>query len=300
MISTALTVVSKADNVSFGLVALTVCSSTIGLVLASDAVAKEFLSNAKRRPLPKDDPADPNPPSMNDKAHPNSPSVNDSNDPIDSRSANDSAASATSIVIKPVEKYRQCPSSPSSLRVIESTETTTAPATTCHSIPCILASSNLYSKRLSIDSDTTLVPHSHNIVVPPHIYEDDRSDAHPSLRKERDPEQTATHADHLIDISIAKMAAHTLDDGPSRSSKLRPLILVANRQTTSTGPVLSLPAPAYPMDALTRSMKALSLSDNLSSARLKPLILVTRRATGQSMLLPPTTTSTALRLKPLR
>ncbi|KAG0709332.1 hypothetical protein DFH29DRAFT_887855 [Suillus ampliporus] len=109
------------------------------------------------------------------------------------------------------------------------------------------------------------------------------------------------------------MEALTLND-PPRPSKLRPLLLVANRQKPSTGlprpplsqpalsidaltrrmealtlsdrpptnPGASLPEPDYAMDALIRSMGTLSLSGALPSAsKLKPLLLVTKRASGQ-------------------
>ncbi|KAG0709330.1 hypothetical protein DFH29DRAFT_887837 [Suillus ampliporus] len=109
------------------------------------------------------------------------------------------------------------------------------------------------------------------------------------------------------------MEVLTLDD-PPRPSKLRPLLLVANRQKPSTilprpplsepafsidaftrrmealilsdrpptNPGASIPEPDYAMDALIRSMDVPFLSDALPSAsKLKSLILVTKRASGQ-------------------
>ncbi|KAG0709306.1 hypothetical protein DFH29DRAFT_887656, partial [Suillus ampliporus] len=116
------------------------------------------------------------------------------------------------------------------------------------------------------------------------------------------------------------MEALTLDD-PPRPSKLRPLLLVTNRHKLSTTPYPPLPAPAYSMDALTRSMELLSLSDRPptnpdvclpepdyamdaltrgmealsisdvlpSAPKLKPLLLVMKRASGQLGLRTPST-----------
>ncbi|KAG1876459.1 hypothetical protein DFJ58DRAFT_754373 [Suillus subalutaceus] len=114
------------------------------------------------------------------------------------------------------------------------------------------------------------------------------------------------------------MTALTLDD-PPHTSKLRPLILVNNRHNTSTTiPCPLLPEPAYSMDAVTRRMKPLSLSDSpstdpgaalpepgcpiealtrnmetlsigdrpASTLKLKPLLLVTKRDTRHFKLPP--------------
>ncbi|KAG1739970.1 hypothetical protein EDB19DRAFT_1709544 [Suillus lakei] len=195
--------------------------------------------------------------------------------------------------------------------------------------PCItLTSPNFYCKRLSIDSNTaTLVPSDDD-------FSDDASDAdncesfddestvHEDDRSE--PQHRKGHAleratlDHLI----ARMNSLTLDD-PLRPSKLRPFILVTTRNTTSTSiSYPPLPEPAYPMDALTRNMQALSLSDSRSTdpgvalpepgcpidaltrslealslgdrpsstSKLKPLLLITKRDTRHFKLPPPATT----------
>ncbi|KAG0705060.1 hypothetical protein DFH29DRAFT_1077890 [Suillus ampliporus] len=251
---------SKAENVSACLIAYSVCSSTIMLLLASDAAAQRFLSNdVKHTPALKGDAAD-------------------TNSPV----ANDNTTPAT---LKSV-----CLPMPS-------------PSSSHYARPCItLASPNLYCKCLSIDSNTTtLVPYGDDLVTDDFsgdasdtndcellggdstFHEDGFSKGH--SRKQHDSEQTT------LDTLLAKMKAVTLHDPPPpRPSKLRPLLLVNNRQKPSTSPYPPLPEPAYPMDALTRSMEALSLSDSLSpTSKLNPLILVKKRAIGQLELLPPTT-----------
>ncbi|KAG0705671.1 hypothetical protein DFH29DRAFT_1029819 [Suillus ampliporus] len=227
-------VVSKAEKVSFGLVALSVCSSTIVLVLASDAAAQDFFSNgAKCIPTPKDDNTD----------------------------------FATPIAIRPVEIYRQCPPSPSSPRIIESTETKTAPPITC-SMPCIVPTSlNLYSKPLSTDTYDC-----ESLGDESTVHEDDRSDAHPSLRKlEYEPEYTTAHADHLIDIPIAKMTALDLDEvlagvfppkrlkaasgfahTPTHSTRLR-----CQRSPTDDAPNMPLHCPPRPRASPPKKLKAI-------------------------------------------
>ncbi|KAG2343947.1 hypothetical protein BDR05DRAFT_999491 [Suillus weaverae] len=221
--------------------------------------------------------------------------------PISTCTPNDNTASATP---KPVElSYLQPSPSPSQSRLIKSTETISAPITypnTC--TPCItLTSPDLYCKRLSIDSNTTLVPYDDDSVSTDAfldsddaldtdncelfsddigaVCEDDHSEPRP--QKKHAPKPT-------LAISVAKMT--TLDD-PHCPPKLRPLILVINRETASTTAYRPLPQPAYSMDALARSMEALSLSDRSSStSKLKPLLLVMKRAIGQLKDPPPTNT----------
>ncbi|KAG1741170.1 hypothetical protein EDB19DRAFT_740167 [Suillus lakei] len=338
-------VLSKAEKASAGLAVYSVCMSTITLVLAADKAAQRFLSNeAKHMPAaPKDDDADCNSPSANNattSATPQpvalfplrpylSPSLSRLIESTESPSANDNTTSAAP---KPVEPSYLHPSPPPSpLRLIESTEIISATISTC--MPCInFTSPNFYCKRLSIDSDpTTLVPLDDDSITDVFsddtsdtddresfsdgstVHEDDRSEPQP--RKERALERTA------LDNLIARTNALILDD-PPRPPKLRPLILVTNRHRTSTIPYPLLPKPAYPMDALTRSMQALSLSDSLSTdtgasppepgcpidaltrsletlslgdrpsptSKLKPLLLVTKRDTRHFKLPPPATT----------
>ncbi|KAG1757890.1 hypothetical protein EDB19DRAFT_2020485 [Suillus lakei] len=259
-------VLSEAEKVTAGLVAYSVC------------FCSEILSNdAKYMPAaPKDDAADFNPPSSN--------------------------ANAASTTPKPVEPYHLQPSpslSPSSLRLIESTETISAPITCCICTPCTnLNLPNLCSKRLSIDSNTTLVPHSDDFVPDAFLNDvsdtdncdsfDDESTVHKDDRCKPQPRKEPALEPPTLDILIAKTT--TLND-PPRPCKLRPLVLVTNRNTTSTIAYRPLPKPAYSMDALARSMEALSLSDRPpSTSKLKPLVLVTKRAIGQLKDPPPITT----------
>ncbi|KAG1746610.1 uncharacterized protein EDB91DRAFT_1117924 [Suillus paluster] len=269
-------VLSKAEKVSAGLVAYTVCSSSIMLVLASDTVAKKFLcDDARYLPTPKDDAADPNNPLSDNISTPATP--------------------------QRAEIY--CLPSPS-LRLIESTDTI-AVSITCSTTCISLTSPNLSCKSLSItDTNATTVfsddapdaSDCESFGDDSTFYEDDFSD----------PEQTT------LDTLVAKMQALTLDDSP-RLPTLHPLILVANRQSASTSPS-SLPEPANStdaliqsmnlsdsppdvplpdsddaMDALSRSIETLSLSDPLpSTPKLEPPILVTKRAAAQLKWLPPT------------
>ncbi|KAG1741080.1 hypothetical protein EDB19DRAFT_733976 [Suillus lakei] len=190
----------------------------------------------------------------------------------DSQSANDNTTSA---LPKPVGPSRLQPSpSPSPPRLIESTETIFSPNSTC--TPCItLTSPNFYCKRLSIDlNSAALIPLDDDLVTDVFsddasdtndcelfdeitCYEDDLSDTQP--RKEPVLEETT------LDMLIAQMTALTLNN-PPRPSKLRQLILVTNRRTTSTSiPYSPLLEPTYPMGAFTRSMQARSLSDSRST-----------------------------------
>ncbi|KAG1808618.1 uncharacterized protein BJ212DRAFT_1484879 [Suillus subaureus] len=106
------------------------------------------------------------------------------------------------------------------------------------------------------------------------VHEDDRSELQP--QQEPAPESTP-------DILIARTNALTLDDPPC-PSKLRPVIQVTNRDTTSII-LRSLNPPTLP-DECRRF-----LSDRPSStSNMKPLILATKRATRHFKLPPPTTT----------
>ncbi|KAG1768450.1 hypothetical protein EV702DRAFT_720599 [Suillus placidus] len=305
-------ILSKAEKASTGLAVYSVCLSTITLVLAADKAAQRILSNeAKHMPAAsKGDNVDCNPLSSNantattlkllELSHLQpSPSPSQSrliestektSAPISTCTPNDNTAFATP---KHVElSYLQSSPSPSQLRLIESTETISAPITypnTC--TPCItLTSPDLYCKRLSIDSNTTLVAHDDDSVSTDVFLDSD--DALDTDNCELFGDDIgAVHEDdcsETLDIPIAKMTA--LDD-PHHPPKLRPLILVTNRETASTTAYRPLPQPTYSMDALARSMEALSLSDRPSStSRLKPLLLVTKCAIGQLKDPPPTNT----------
>ncbi|KAG1731976.1 uncharacterized protein EDB91DRAFT_1349188 [Suillus paluster] len=277
-------VLSKAEKVSAGLIAYTVCSSSIMLVLASDSVAKKFLRNdAKYLPTPQDDAADHNPAFSDDTFTPATPQL---------------------------AEFYCLPSPSTSLRLIESTDTIAA-LVTC-SNTCISLTSPHSKYCLSpIDSNSSTT-----------VFSDDASDTNDyesfgddNTFHEDDfsvPKQT------MLDTLVEKMRALTLDDLP-RLSTLQPLILVANHQTASTSSPPSLLELATSMDALIRCMNALSLSDSppddpdvflpdpddalsrtmemLSisdmlpfTPKLKPPIPVTKRAAAQLKFLPPTST----------
>ncbi|KAG2042529.1 hypothetical protein BDR03DRAFT_996788 [Suillus americanus] len=338
-------VLSKAEKASAGLAVYSVCLSTITLVLAADKAAQRILSNEPKHlpAIPKDADADrnSNPPSANDATTSATPqpvepshlqpfpspsplrlieSTETISAPISTCTPADNTTSTTP---KPVEPYHLQPSPTSSQsRLIELTETTSAPITcsnTCSS--CItLTSPDLYYKRLSIDSGNTHVPHDDVSITD--VFSDDVSDVNgcESFSDESTiHEPQKEHAlEPAFDILIAKMTALTLDH-PPRPFKLRPLILVNNRHNTSTiVPCPPLPGPAYSMDALTRRIEALSLSDSPSTdpgvvlpepscpidaltrnmealslgdrpsptSKLKPLILVTKRDTRHFKLPP--------------
>ncbi|KAG1769539.1 hypothetical protein EV702DRAFT_695766 [Suillus placidus] len=308
-------VLSKTEKASTGLAVYSVCLSTITLVLAADKAAQRILTNETKHipaaPKDVDVDTDPNPPSANDTTsvtpQPVEPyhlqpyptpslsrlieSTETISAPISTCTPNDNTT------VEPC--YLQPSPTPSLSHLIESTETTSAPIT-CSNIctPCItLTSPDLYCKRLSIDSSTTLVPHDNDSVTD--VFSDDGSEANEceSLDGESTvhednhsgPQPRKEHAlEPKLDILIAKMTALILDD-PPRPSNLRPLILVNNRHKTSPIICPPLPGPTYSMDALTRRMEALSLGDRPSpTSKLKPLILVTKRATGHFKLPHPT------------
>ncbi|KAG1881260.1 hypothetical protein F4604DRAFT_470959 [Suillus subluteus] len=100
-------VLSKAEKASAGLAVYSVCLSTITLVLAADKAAQRILSNEPKHlpALPKDADADSDPPSANDPT--------------------------TTVTPQPVEPHLQPFPSPFPLRLIESTETISAPISTC-------------------------------------------------------------------------------------------------------------------------------------------------------------------------
>ncbi|KAG1881199.1 hypothetical protein F4604DRAFT_1953746 [Suillus subluteus] len=114
-------------------------------------------------------------------------------------------------------------------------------------------------QRLSIDSGTTLVPHDDSDENT--VHEADCSEPQP--RKEPAPEPT-------LDMPIAKMTTLILDD-PCRPSKLRPLVLVINRNTTSTITYWPLPKPDYSMDALARNNLSVLLPLLLHPDDLQPI-----------------------------
>ncbi|KAG2160052.1 uncharacterized protein EDB93DRAFT_1099445 [Suillus bovinus] len=336
-------VLSKAKNPSAGLAVYSVCLSTITLVLAADKAAQRLLGNEPKHMLAtsKNANADFNPPSTHDVTASVTPQPVESShlQPFPSPSQLRLIESAKTIsapfsTCMPNENTTVKPFNlqPSPLlRLIESTETTST-STTGSNIctPCItLTSPDLYCKRLSTDSSTTLVPHNDDSV--PDVFPDDgacdaddydlkslsnESTVHKDDRSKIQPQKD--HAlEHVLDILIAKMTALTLDDLP-RPSKLRPLILVNRHKTSkvhcpppaysvdtstrrleafslsdspSTDPGVALPGPGYPTNMPTRIMEALSLGDRPSStSKLKPLILVTKHATPHLKLPPLTTT----------
>ncbi|KAG2113097.1 uncharacterized protein F5147DRAFT_650641 [Suillus discolor] len=327
-------VLSKAEKASAGLVVYSVCLSTITLVLAADKAAQRILSNEpKHRPATSKD--DDSLPSINDTTTSLAPQPLEPShlQPFLSPSQSHLIESAETISVSiytcapnektTVEPYNLQPSlNPSLLRLIESTEITSAPITGSNiCTPCITPTSpDLYCKRLSIDSSTTLVPHDDDPVT--RVFsDDDASDANDcepfcdeSTIHEDDRSEPQLQKDHALEpmfvTLIAKMTALTLDD-PPRLSKLRPLILVNHRHNVSTVHCVPLPAPAYSVDALARRLEARSLSDTpstdpgvvfpgpscpigalslgdrpASTSKLKPLILVTKHATPHFKLAP--------------
>ncbi|KAG2132809.1 hypothetical protein DEU56DRAFT_812159 [Suillus clintonianus] len=175
-------VLSEAEKVSAGLIAYSICMSTFTLVLAADAAAQRILSkDAKDMPAaPKDGDADFNPGSTNDNTasatpntvelHHSQPSSCPSSPPSPSRliesQPEPSPAPSSLRLIEP-----QPPLSPS-LRLIESPEPSPSPSPsrlieshrTC--TPCInLTSPNLYCKRLSTDSNITLLPCDNDFIT---------------------------------------------------------------------------------------------------------------------------------------
>ncbi|KAG1881223.1 hypothetical protein F4604DRAFT_470183 [Suillus subluteus] len=188
-------VLSKAEKASAGLAVYSVCLSTITLVLAADKAAQRILSNEPKHlpALPKDADADSDPPSANDPTTTVTPqpvephlqpfpspsplrlieSTETVSAPISTCTPDDNTT--TTATPKPVERYHLQPSPTSSpLHLIESTETTSA-LITCSNTCITLTSPDLYCKRLSIDSSTTLVPHDDDSVTD--VFSDDASDA---------------------------------------------------------------------------------------------------------------------------
>ncbi|KAG2145133.1 hypothetical protein DEU56DRAFT_789016 [Suillus clintonianus] len=194
-------VLSEAEKVSAGLIAYSVCMSTITLVLAADAAAQRILSkDAKDMPAaPKDADADFSPPSHNDNtasATPNTVELHhlqpsSSSPPSPSRliESQPSPAPSSLRLIEPqpppspssrliesqpspspspsrlIESQPSPSQSPFSSHVIASTETISAPIT-CTCTPCInLTSPNLYCKRLSTDSNITLLPCDNDFIT---------------------------------------------------------------------------------------------------------------------------------------
>ncbi|KAG1769553.1 hypothetical protein EV702DRAFT_1282063 [Suillus placidus] len=216
-------VLSKTEKASAGLTVYSVCLSTITLVLATDKAAQRILTNkTKHMPAaPKDIDANPNPPSAND---------------------------TTSVTPQPVEPYHWQPyPTPSLSRLIESTETISAPISTCTpndnttaetyhlqpsptpSLSCLIESTETMSAPITCSNTslllcpmiTTLLPTSSQTMArkptecesfddESTVREDDCSEPQP--RKEHALEPT-------LNILIAKMTALILDD-PPRPSKL--------------------------------------------------------------------------------
>ncbi|KAG2128698.1 hypothetical protein DEU56DRAFT_982487 [Suillus clintonianus] len=282
-------VLYKSEKVSAGLFAYSVCLSTITLVLAADAAAQRLLSNdSNHLPAPKDSDSGSNPPfaNANTSATPTSKPVGlhylqPPPSPPPSRLIESQPSPAPSssrlIELQPypfpsppplIESHPSPSQSPSSSHVIESTEIIlSAPITCCTCMSCIiLASSNLYSKRLSIDSNITLLPYDDDFNTD--ILSDDASDTDDC--ESFDDESTVYDSEddrsepQPLDILISLMNTLTLDD-PPRPSKLRPLILVTNRNTITIIPYPPLPEPAYPVGASTRRIQARPLSDSRPS-----------------------------------
>ncbi|KAG1907783.1 uncharacterized protein F5891DRAFT_213684 [Suillus fuscotomentosus] len=321
-------VLSKAEKTSAGLVVYSVCLSTITLVLAADKAAQRILSNdPKHRPATSKDDNDDSLPSIHDTITSLAPQpVEPSHlQPSLSPSQSHLIESAETISVPiytctPNEKttvkpYNLQPSlNPSLLRLIESTEITSAPimgSNIC--TPCItLTSPDLYCKRLSIDSSTTLVPHDDDSVT--HVFsDDDASDANDcesfcdeSTIHEDDRSEPQPQEDHALEpmfvTLIAKMTALTLDD-PPRLSKLRPLILVDRRHKVSTIHCAPLPAPAYSVDALARRLEAPSLSDTPSTdpgvVFPEPRCSIDALTRNMEVLFPRDRPSSTSKLKPL-
>ncbi|KAG2364109.1 hypothetical protein BDR07DRAFT_1375291 [Suillus spraguei] len=343
-------VLFKAEKASAGLAVYSICLSTITLVLAADKSAQRILSNGTKytSTVPKDDDTGSNLPSANDTTpvtlqpvepphlqpflSPSQLRLIESTETISAPNStctpNDNTTSATP---KPIRPYHLQPSPISSpLPLIESTETTSGPVPITYSNTCssciTLTSPGLYCKRLSIDSSTTLVSHDDSVTD---VFSDDASDAndcesfndestvHEDNGSESQPRKEPA-SEPTIGILIARMNALTFDDLP-RLPKLRPLILVNIRHKASISiPCPPLPEPAYSMDALTRRIQALSLSDSpftdagislsdsgcpidaltrrmealslgdrrSSTSKLKPLILVAKHATRHFKLPP--------------
>ncbi|KAG2053636.1 hypothetical protein BDR06DRAFT_451187 [Suillus hirtellus] len=189
VVNNTVQVLSKAEKASAGLVVYSVCLSTITLVLAADKAAQRILSNdPKHRPATSKDNND-SPPSINNTITSLAPQpVEPSHlQPFLSPSQSHLIESAETISVPiytctpnektTVEPYHlQSSLNPSLLRLIESTEITSAPITGSNiCTPCItLTSPDLYCKRLSIDSSTTLVPHDDDLVT--HVFSDDDDD----------------------------------------------------------------------------------------------------------------------------
>ncbi|KAG2132789.1 hypothetical protein DEU56DRAFT_812044 [Suillus clintonianus] len=194
-------VLSEAEKVSAGLIAYSICMSTFTLVLAADAAAQRILSkDAKDMPAaPKDGDADFNPPSTNDNTASATPNpvalhyLQPSPSPSPSRSIELQPSPApSSRLIEPqlslppapphlIESQPPMAQSLFSSHLIESTETISIPITCCTCTPCInLTSPNLYCKRLSIDSNITLLPCDNDFITNNCKLFDDQSIVHDS------------------------------------------------------------------------------------------------------------------------
>ncbi|KAG0693335.1 hypothetical protein DFH29DRAFT_1007381 [Suillus ampliporus] len=121
------------------------------------------------------------------------------------------------------------------------------------------------------------------------VHEDDYATSHPM---EYEPAHT-THDKHDhdrdFDILLPTTTTTPIDDGPSRLPNFPPPILVDPFRTTSLTTDPSLPGSAHLTDRLLQRTKAThSLrGSRYATSWLRPMILVTKRATGRLVPLPP-------------
>ncbi|KAG0708660.1 hypothetical protein DFH29DRAFT_427066 [Suillus ampliporus] len=257
----------KTEKASLGVAASNFCVSTIILVLASDKAARTFLrDDINKEPAP----------TQHHFVQPNL-----------SLAANISTPSA------------------SSSSTVIATETCGASPITSHSIPIphTLPSQTERLKRLSLDSDTTVVAPDDDDFVK------DVSD-NPSDTKDREGcgSESVLREDDCSGNLVPGTKTPSLDESDGSSSEeLRPPILddelqrtltdpglpipVDGLQRTSTDPGLSLPGSAYATDVSTERMTTLSLDNTpiLSSIpRLKPPDTTRKRTANGILPHPPT------------
>ncbi|KAG2346746.1 hypothetical protein BDR05DRAFT_958905 [Suillus weaverae] len=236
--------VKEAENITAGLVISEFCISVAVLVLASNKTARILLSK------------DAQPPPKHNLAELNVHLI--CNDTTDFSTATESISS-NPIVTEPCSTSPPASISPNP---IANDSRSTSPSTTCSTLctPLLLPISPVQNaKRLSIDSDATLVEDDDDFVK-------DFSDA--------DFSQESTFPEDDGDCSSGSLLpdtkALTIDDssGPSQRTQLQPIILKDRHRTTSTAMDVS---PL--MDASTQTTTTLSLGSippQIVTPRLKP------------------------------